>query len=58
MYMAANSELVKDGEINGVALADLAEHVMMINPSVEVYLLDTDGNVMAQAADANMIARP
>ena len=56
MYMAANSELVKDGAINAVALADLAEHVMMINPSVEVYLLDPEGYVMAQATDANLNA--
>jgi signal transduction histidine kinase len=57
MYMAADSELVKDGEINGMALTDLAEHVMMINPSVEVYLLDTDGYVMAQAVDENINAQ-
>ena len=57
MYMAANGEWVDEGKISGAALAELAEHVMMINPSVEVYLLNAEGLVVAQAADANSIAQ-
>lgn len=59
MYMAENAALLDaDGEPDTAALATLAEHVMMINPSVEVYVLDTAGNVVAQAEGANRIARP
>ena len=57
MYMAANGKWVKKGKLSGAALAELAEHVMMINPSVEVYLLNAEGRIVAQAADANTIAQ-
>lgn len=58
MYMAENAGLVIDGELDQNALSSLAEHVMMINPSVEVYVLDLEGRVMAQASNANVIAQP
>ena len=58
MYMAENAGLVTDGALDPQALSSLAEHVMMINPSVEVYVLDLQGRVMAQAASANVIAQP
>ena len=59
MYMAENGALLDErGEIDRPALAELAEHVTMINPSVEVYLLDPGGVVVAQASTANLIARP
>ena len=59
MYMAENAALVDaDGRLDVVALATLAEHVMTINPSVEVYLLDTAGRVLAQPEIANHVARP
>ena len=57
MYMAQTAELVTDGAVNTEALAELAEHIMIVNPSVELYLLDVDGVVVAQAAAANRIAR-
>ncbi len=49
MYMAQNANLLLDGTPNGEALARLSEHVMMVNPSVEVYLLDTNGRVVAHS---------
>lgn len=55
-YMAQSTELVVDNEIDKQALAELAERIMIINPSVELYLLDTQGNVIAQASNANRIA--
>jgi len=58
MYMAENAGLVIDGAVDPRALSSLAEHVMMINPSVEVYVLDLQGRVTAQAASANVIAQP
>ncbi|MFK7994838.1 MAG: sensor histidine kinase [Granulosicoccus sp.] len=58
MYMAENAGLVVDGALDHQALNSLAEHVMMVNPSVEVYVLDLQGFVMAQAASANVIAQP
>jgi len=58
MYMAENADLIVDGKLNQQSLSSLAEHVMMINPSVEVYVLDLEGRVMAQASSANLIAQP
>lgn len=46
MYMAENANLIRDNQPDSVALASLASHVMVINPSVEVYLLDMEGKVL------------
>lgn len=39
-----------DGEVNEQALHDIMHSMMVINPSVEVYLLDTDGNILSYVA--------
>lgn len=46
MYMAENAELVQHRQPDLAALAKLLEHVVVINPSVEVYLLDLQGNII------------
>ncbi|MFK7856109.1 MAG: sensor histidine kinase [Granulosicoccus sp.] len=56
-YMSANLSLVTDGLVDTESLAQLADVIMIINPGIELYLLDTDGKVMAQAANANRIAQ-
>nr|MBX2879052.1 HAMP domain-containing histidine kinase [Granulosicoccus sp.] len=45
MYMAQHANLSISNELDEQALATLAPHVMMINPSVEVYLLHADGRI-------------
>ena len=40
-----------DGQPERARMKELALHVMMINPSVEVYLLDTGGRVLAHALE-------
>ncbi len=49
MYVVERLELLNNGEVNPEALKVLAERAMTINPSVEVYLLDTQGRVIAHA---------
>ena len=49
MYIANQTHLFVDGRPDKQALAELASHVMMINPSVDVYLLDLQGNILAAA---------
>lgn len=49
MYMAQNANLLTDGVPDKQALANLANHIMMINPSVEVYLLDNTGRVLSHS---------
>lgn len=48
MYMADQTRLFVDGQPDSQALKDLASHVMMINPSLQVYLLDRQGKVLGQ----------
>ena len=50
MYVTDQSQLIEDGVVNQQALATLAEQAMVINPTVEVYLLDTDGNILGHGA--------
>lgn len=56
MYMAQRGLLLDNDAIDKAALAEMAEHIMMINPSVELYVLDTHGKVIGQATEANTIA--
>ena len=41
-----------DGQPDRKGLADMAMHVMALNPALEVYLLDTEGRVIGHALDA------
>ncbi len=41
-----------DGQPDRQGLADMAMHVMALNPALEVYLLDTEGRVIGHAIDA------
>ena len=47
MYVAAEEQLIQDGQHNEAAIKRLAERAMVINPTVEVYLLDTQGNILS-----------
>lgn len=46
MYVTGQTTLIKGGEVNEPELKRLAERAMVINPSVEVYLLDTQGVIL------------
>lgn len=49
IHAAQDMPLFEDGVVNQVALKELAHHVMFINPIVEVYLLDLQGNILSHA---------
>jgi hypothetical protein len=49
MYVTGERQLIEDGVVNNDALSLLAQQAMIINPTVEVYLLDTDGKILAHA---------
>jgi signal transduction histidine kinase len=49
MYVTGERQLIEDGVVNHDALALLAQQAMIINPTVEVYLLDTGGRILANA---------
>ncbi len=46
MYVTGERILIEDGQVNEEALARLAQQAMVINPTVEIYLLDTQGRIL------------
>ncbi|NOZ52297.1 MAG: sensor histidine kinase [Gammaproteobacteria bacterium] len=42
--------LMQEGKINHAALDEIFHMLMVINPNIEVYLLDVDGNILAYSA--------
>jgi len=49
MYVTGEMQLIENGEVNGEALSLLGQRAMIINPTVEVYLLDPAGRILAHA---------
>jgi len=49
MYVTNEMQLIADGAVDDDALTLLAQRAMIINPTVEVYLLDTDGKILGHA---------
>ena len=46
MYVTGERQLMSSGEIDHASLAALANQAMIINPTVEVYLLDVEGRIL------------
>lgn len=57
MFIAQQVPLFSNGNFNREALAELATHVMIINPSLQLYLLDTQGQVIASAVDDALVVK-
>ncbi len=57
MYIVEAKTLLSGGEVQNDALQSLAMQVMMVNPSVEVYLLDADGRIIGHASPADRVVR-
>jgi signal transduction histidine kinase len=49
MYVTGERTLIEDGVVNEEALGLLAQQAMVINPTVEIYLLDTQGRIVGHA---------
>lgn len=47
MYVVRELHLLEQGKINEIALRELANRAMTVNPSAEVYLLDPEGRVLS-----------
>lgn len=48
---------LQDNQINEDALKDIFHMLMVINPSIEVYLLDPNGNILAYSAPPGKVKR-
>jgi two-component system, OmpR family, sensor kinase len=47
MYVTEEQQLISEGVVNQPAIDELAHRVMTINPTVEVYLIDDEGGILA-----------
>lgn len=56
-HIAGNPELMRSDGLNGAAVRALFDQLMAVNPSVEVYLLNPEGRIVAQAAPPGHLKR-
>lgn len=54
-HISGEAEFFKGDSVNYEAMKNVFHNVMVINPSLEVYLLDTEGNILAFDADSNEV---
>jgi signal transduction histidine kinase len=55
--LVADRNLVAEGRIDHQALKETFHQYMVINPSIEIYLLDTEGNILSYSADPGKVKR-
>jgi len=55
--IVAEKLLMKDNRVNHEALDDIFHMLMVINPSIEIYLLDPAGNILAYSAPQTKVKR-
>jgi len=56
-HIARDGQLADAGGLKPDAVRQLFRQLMVVNPSVEVYLLDEDGRIIGHAAPANRLMR-
>ena len=54
-HIAGDNQCFVNGEANEAALKEVFHNVMIINPSIEVYLLNTDGKILTYFAPNKII---
>lgn len=57
MYVSSELALIDAKGVNRAALDELARRAMTVNPSVEIYLLSPNGEIMATRVDATRLHR-
>lgn len=58
MYIAQREPLIENQKVNIDAIKELADLVMVVNPIVEVYLLDVSGKILAHSLPEKTIVHP
>jgi signal transduction histidine kinase len=56
-HIVAEKLLMQDNRINQEALADIFHMLMVINPSIEIYLLDPQGTILTYSAAPGKVKR-
>lgn len=57
MYVTGQRELIRDGTPDLESLKQLANHAMVINPTAEIYVLDTAGKILGHALPPETVLR-
>ncbi len=57
MYVTGQRQLIEDGRPDLASLRELAAHAMVINPTAEIYLLDTTGNILGHGLPEDTVMR-
>ncbi len=55
--LVADQNLVAAGRLDEAALSETFHQYMVINPSIEIYLLDLQGNILSYSADPGTVKR-
>ena len=56
-HIVAERLLMQNNRVNQEALEDIFHMLMVINPSIEIYLLDTEGTILAFSAVPDKVKR-
>ena len=57
MYVTGQQSLINGGEPDLASLKELASHAMVINPTAEIYLIDTQGNILGHELPPDTVLR-
>ena len=57
MYVTGQRQLIESGIPDLVSLRELAAHAMIINPTAEIYLLDTAGKILGHGLPEDTVLR-
>ncbi|MCP3688916.1 MAG: HAMP domain-containing histidine kinase [Gammaproteobacteria bacterium] len=55
--LVADKNLVAQGKLNEAALQETFQQYMVVNPSIEIYLLDLAGKLLSYSADPSVVKR-
>jgi two-component system, OmpR family, sensor kinase len=55
--LASETSLIQDGRVNEKALENIFHMLMVVNPNIEVYLLDPNGTIIAFSAPPGKVKR-
>ena len=58
MYVTDEEQLIVSGSVNQGAVEALASRAMTINPTVEIYVLDTQGLIVSHVMPPETIVKP
>jgi two-component system, OmpR family, sensor kinase len=56
-HLVSEKILMKDGRVDEAALKNIFHMLMVVNPVIEVYLLDTNGRILAYSAPPGKVKR-